>query len=171
MRPEQAGRTRRTLALLTIIFAAGCTTPYSSSPSTGDKARQAMSQPFADLNLFHTDIPHALLIAGQTPFSPPASLYCGVLANEIATLTTHLGPVLSAFGAKSSANSSTTDDAVWGAVRSASGGIIPFRGVVRWMSGAEQRDRDLARAVLAGFVRRAYLEGIRDERRCPPNPG
>lgn len=57
-------------------------------------------------------------------------------------------------------------EAAWSAARSAAVGWIPFRGVVRFITGAERRDRRMKQAVLAGFVRRAYLKGLREQQNC-----
>jgi hypothetical protein len=41
------------------------------------------------------------------------------------------------------------------------GGVIglPFRGVIRTLSGADYRERVLADAILSGIARRAFLKG------------
>ena len=52
-----------------------------------------------------------------------------------------------------------------GAIRDAVG--LPFRGVVRRLSGAEARDRELRAYVLAGIVRRAFLKGVAQAHDCP----
>ena len=48
------------------------------------------------------------------------------------------------------------------------GGAIPFRGVVRKLSGAESHDRLVQSAIIAGNVRRAYLKGLGEARGCMP---
>lgn len=39
------------------------------------------------------------------------------------------------------------------------GSIIPFRGVLREVTGAAERDRTLTAAYTAGMVRRSFLKG------------
>ena len=46
------------------------------------------------------------------------------------------------------------------------GSFIPFRGVIREMSGASNRDRELQSAILAGVARRAFLKGTGQARGC-----
>ena len=46
------------------------------------------------------------------------------------------------------------------ALRNAAEGVIPFRGWVRKLSGAERYSREVAAAIAAGTIRRAYLKGI-----------
>ena len=51
-------------------------------------------------------------------------------------------------------------------MRSAAEGVIPFRGWVRKLSGAERYSRDVAAAIAAGTIRRAYLKGIAQAGGC-----
>lgn len=45
--------------------------------------------------------------------------------------------------------------------------IIPFRGLVREISGAAPAESRLAAAIDAGFARRGFLRGTALARRCP----
>jgi hypothetical protein len=51
------------------------------------------------------------------------------------------------------------------AVRGAT--ALPFRGVIRRVTGAETRDKLRARAVLAGMTRRGFLKGWMQAGQCP----
>ena len=44
--------------------------------------------------------------------------------------------------------------------------LIPFRGVVREVSGAAAADRRLTAATQAGFARRGFLRGVHQTRGC-----
>ena len=44
--------------------------------------------------------------------------------------------------------------------------IIPFRGLVREISGAAPEQRRLNDAIDAGFARRGFLRGIATSRKC-----
>jgi hypothetical protein len=46
--------------------------------------------------------------------------------------------------------------------------VIPFRGWVRKLSGAEQHDKYVQAAITAGAVRRAYLKGLGEAKGCNP---
>jgi hypothetical protein len=46
--------------------------------------------------------------------------------------------------------------------------VIPFRGWIRKLSGAEQHDRYVQAAITAGAVRRAYLKGLGEAKGCDP---
>ena len=56
-------------------------------------------------------------------------------------------------------------------VANAAGGLvsslIPFRSLVREISGAGRADRDYREALYAGVVRRGYLKGLGEARNCP----
>jgi hypothetical protein len=58
--------------------------------------------------------------------------------------------------------------AALGAMASAAQDIIPFRGWVRKLTGAERHDRLVQSAVASGAVRRAYLKGLGESRGCNP---
>ena len=51
--------------------------------------------------------------------------------------------------------------------KSAVGSLIPFRGIIREVSGAADRQRDFQEAILAGAIRRGFLKGLGDARECP----
>ena len=55
-----------------------------------------------------------------------------------------------------------------GSVRNATRGIIPFRGLVRQVTGAQRHQKDMDRAIQAGKVRRAYLKGVGMNKNCAP---
>jgi len=52
------------------------------------------------------------------------------------------------------------------AVGDAVGDLIPFRTVVRRLTGAEENAQEMRDALKAGDVRRAYLKGLGLERGC-----
>jgi hypothetical protein len=53
-----------------------------------------------------------------------------------------------------------------GAVRGAAEGVVPFRGWVRKLTGAEQYSKDVAAAIAAGTIRRAFLKGVGQANGC-----
>jgi hypothetical protein len=46
------------------------------------------------------------------------------------------------------------------------GSFIPFRGVIREISGANEHDRKLQTAILAGVARRSFLKGTGQAKGC-----
>lgn len=148
-----------TVAFAALVLA-GCATTQAARPP-GDDAGKAVVQPLKDLSLIRQRPPEALTRAAADPYAPPGA--CEDSAREIADLDAALGPDVDV---KSAKGGDFASDLVGDAIQGAVG--LPFRGVVRKISGAEKRDRDLARAVLAGVVRRAFLKGARGVQACPP---
>lgn len=129
--------------------------------SEGDKTiGGAIAQPARDLNMLRDKIPPALTIAASAPYQPPAD--CQSADTEIATLTKALGQDIDAPNTSNGDN--PAEALLSGAVRSTLS--LPFRGVVRRLSGAEKRDQAFRAAVLAGMVRRGYLRGVRTQMNC-----
>ncbi|HET9159901.1 MAG TPA: hypothetical protein VFN88_04760, partial [Caulobacteraceae bacterium] len=92
-------------------------------------------------------------------------LDCQTLVGEIAELNAALGPDVDVAPTKASRNA---EELVGEAVRGAVG--LPFRGVVRRVTGAEAHDRQLRRAVTAAVARRGFLRGVALGRDCTAPP-
>lgn len=127
-----------------------------------DPVGMAVQQPMRDLSLIRDRVPDALLLSVAAPYALQAPETCASLAKEVAALDVALGPDL-ASGAK------TRGESMGGLAAGLINGAIglPFRGIVRKVSGADHRDRALKAAVLAGMVRRGFLKG-RISLVCPP---
>jgi hypothetical protein len=132
----------------------------------------AVMAPLHDFNLVRQKVPAALAAAAEDPYRRPEPLDCETLVREVTELDRALGPdmdtprtagrmSLSSRGADALSNASLD------AVRDLTTGWIPFRGVVRRLTGAEQNKDAMEDAVQAGAVRRAYLKGLGLERSCP----
>jgi hypothetical protein len=146
----------------------------ASAPARGSmdkKFGEALVSPLADLNLVRTQIPPILASAQSAPYAVPEDGSCAALAREVEMLDAVLEPDLDANTSGSDPTlvergSSAAADAVIGAVRSATESLIPFRGWVRQITGADNYARQVAAATAAGTVRRAYLKGIGQARGC-----
>src|SRR6185369_16496022 len=55
-----------------------------------------------------------------------------------------------------------------GAAADLASDALPFRGWIRRLSGAENHDRLVRDAIIAGGVRRGYLKGLGEARGCTP---
>ena len=158
-----------------LAILSGCASPtiaQRNSPADmtpSQKMGQVVDQPLSDLNLSSTEIPPALIQASLAPYALAAAPSCTALQQEVDQLTTILGPDIEP--AKVSQNGAiiskrTAGEAAWGTARGVAEGWIPFHGVVRVLSGAQEHDQTVQHAILAGFVRRAFLEGVRAGRFC-----
>jgi hypothetical protein len=135
-----------------------------------ENVQGAVTAPLRDLNVEKTKIPDVLLTALTDPYSrPPTKWKCPQLNALIAPLDEALGPDID--GTPAGADESLMDrgsKTALGLGADLASGLIPFRGVVRRVSGAEAHDRLVQSAIIAGNVRRAYLKGLGESRGCPP---
>ena len=140
-----------------------------SACASNDQAKVtgAVTTPLSDLNLVNAPIPEALSRAQKAPYGAPADPSCTGLAAEIRALDGDLGPDLDA--PPSEANPGLIErggSAIAGAVQKTAEGVVPFRGWVRKLTGAERYTRQVAAAIAAGTVRRAYLKGLSQAKGC-----
>jgi hypothetical protein len=157
--------------VLPIILTA-CSAPQPpQKPDPGTRITQAVTSPLTDLNLLRAKIPKALSDAKKNPYLLPKDATCAVLAAEVQSLDEALGPDLDA--PQSAEDPSLIErgtvaagDAAIGALRGAAEGLVPYRGWVRKLTGAERHSKEVAAAIAAGGVRRAYLKGIGQVQGC-----
>jgi hypothetical protein len=129
-----------------------------------DQITDAATTPLNDLNLVKVDIPPVLVAAQQGPYLPPLKQTCEEIINQVSELDAVLGadvdvpgkpkPGLVERGAKAAGNAAV------GAFRGVAEGIVPYRSWVRKLTGAERYSKEVAAAISAGTVRRAFLKGI-----------
>ena len=167
------------LALSTSALAADKAQPPDASAEkaaiepeagAGAEIKGVLTQPVDDFNLTRTEIPPELLPIEADPYGPPKGPRCADLTAEIALIDHLLGEDLMKKEAPADTSLLTKDNAAKAArntARSAASSWIPFRGLVREVTGAESHARAFKEAVLAGMVRRACLKGVREMRRCP----
>lgn len=125
-------------------------------PSLGD----AVATPASDLNLKKDEIPPLLLAAQDQPYTMSGLRRCSDIAAAIDQLDAVLGPDIDL---PASARSGVTAGRV---AQAAIGSFIPFRGLIRELSGANEQERKIQAAVQAGFARRAFLKGAGQVRGC-----
>jgi len=133
-----------------------------AQPDFGD----ALAQPLRDLSILRPETPEVLQRATIAPYADPPTLPSGALdcptvATEIETLDAALGddvdvaiPQTSLMAEAGMGTSNAIVDAVGDLVE------LPYRSVIRHLTGAERRDREMRSAVQAGMVRRAFLKGL-----------
>ncbi len=154
-------------ALLALALAACSTSAPTAPPGSGNSVTQAATTPLSDLNLVRADIPPVLALAQRGPYALPAERSCEALAKDIQALDAVLGADLDT--PVTAVNPSLVDrgsDAAGGALLSAAAGVIPYRGWVRKLTGAERYAKEVAAAIAAGTIRRAYLKGLGQATGC-----
>jgi hypothetical protein len=120
----------------------------------------AAETPLRNANLVRQNIPPVLLAAVADSYALPRPLTCRTLAAGVVALNGALGDDLDA-GTKTNRASLGPE-----AVKVAANSLIPWQGVVRFVSGADARDRRVRRAIIAGSTRRAYLKGLGEAEGC-----
>jgi hypothetical protein len=144
--------------VLAAALVAGCTTPPQ------EPSQSAVATPLHDLNVVRAEIPPVLHAAQKAPYALPADRSCAALAADVQALDAVLGADLDTV--PTDRNPSLIERGATDALRSAAEGVIPFRGWVRKLSGAERYSREVAAAIAAGTVRRAYLKGLAQAAGC-----
>jgi len=130
-------------------------------PSDIDEAGKIVSQPARDVGVVKTKIPPVLELAAEGPYTLQGLGTCRAMAAKLGDLDQVLGPDFDDGPKKGESIAKMGGKAV---VNS----LIPFRGVVREISGAAAADRRLAAATDAGIAQRGFLRGVYKTRGCRP---
>jgi len=123
-------------------------------------AVDVVATPAGDLNLRKDEIPALLTTVLEQPYSLRGLGTCRRLTAEIGGLNGVLGDDIDmpqADGRRTSPGRMA---------QSVVGSFIPFRGVIREISGANEHDRKLQTAILAGVARRSFLKGTGQAKGC-----
>ena len=156
----------RTLGVATSIFLAALSAPAAAQngekqDSVGEDVLDAVTQPLSDLNLRSKDIPLLLLRAQDAPYDLDGLGECEDLRKEVGALDEVLGP---------DADAPPSEEGLFNKGLKAGGnvlgGLIPFRGIVRQLSGAKAEQARWRAAIYAGVARRSYLKGFMQGKVC-----
>lgn len=131
-------------------------------------AENAVMQPIKDVNLMKDPIPAKLIAIQDHPYDLENMRGCRALEIEIAQLDSILGPDINQLSEKS-----LTEKREKGVSRVAGsiiGGLIPFRGVVRELTGANAAKERFLKAIAAGNARRSFLKGVAVTKACLAPP-
>lgn len=141
----------------------GCAT---QGPVTGAVSTSAQ-QPLRDLNLLRDTPSEVLARARQSPYAPPADPACPAIAGELALLEAALGPDIDG------QREAEKDDLASKLASDAIGDLIglPYRGIIRRVTGAERAEREARARKLAGSIRRGFLKGWARSLACTSAPG
>ena len=121
-------------------------------------------QPAKDVNLHKDKIPVRLQEIRKSPYDLSGIEGCRAITTEISSLRPLLGPDVNEDPKLSKAEKRERK-----ASRLAGGiigGLIPFRGIVREVTGANASQRRYQAALAAGFARRSFLKGIAIGKGC-----
>lgn len=155
-------RNKALFALAATLFAgtaAAHTQQGAPEESTIEGTANSVTEPFDG-----KEVPPKLLEIQEDPYSLAGLGKCAAIIAEVNELNTVLGADVNEQVDKDRAKKrEETAGRVAGTV---AGGIIPFRGLIGEVTGANAERRRYALAVYAGTVRRGFLKGVGLERGC-----
>jgi len=186
----QRSKTFGLLLFCSLLLLSACSDPATSDAtkdSDGNLAERTISgsfkgafdavqTPLVDLNIKKDEIPEALQKISGNPYEPPSPLQCKTMRSELVALDTVLGPDMQKGSAKAKGifdkdmdyteegASMIQSEAISFVAGKAS--IIPFRGIVRQITGAAKHSKEVATAYESGKLRRAYLKGLTSAMKC-----
>ncbi len=136
---------------------------------TLDKAGRVATQPVRDVGIAKTSIDPVLQEALKSPYAPAGNGRCAAINAELTRLNEALGPD---FDTDVKANEDKAERLALAGGEMLVNTLIPFRGLVREISGAAPAERRKASAISAGTARRGYLRGLGQTLKCkvPANP-
>lgn len=149
------------LALSTPAFAAGQKDAEPDKPVTDKSvsATDVATTPVTDLGLKKQEIPPLLISAQAAPYSTAGLAKCPALAAAVGELDAVLGDDIDLPQEEGKTSAGQVAQAAVGA-------FIPFRGLIREVSGANSNERKMRAAIQAGMARRAFLKGMGEARGC-----
>ncbi len=136
--------------------------PLAAQDNTVDEVVDGARAPLRDLRIEDPEIPQVLLLAASAPYSSEGTATCAQIAAGVEAITAAMGPDADTPHAE---NGQGTAVATAGA-RAAMGTLIPGYGLVRVLSGASKKEKEVQAAIYGGAVRRAYLKGLGAARGC-----
>ncbi|WP_235524449.1 hypothetical protein [Caulobacter sp. Root655] len=148
---------------------ASSTTPDKVEPGESwttearKKSVEIGTQPARDVGVMKREIPPILDKARQDPYSLKGLKTCKQLAAEVTDLNAVLGPDYTVGNELKENKAGKLAEAGGKTVVNA---IIPFRGLVRELTGAAPADRRLNAALDAGYARRGFLRGVHAKQKC-----
>ncbi len=129
------------------------------------RAEDVAMSPLSDINLRKKDIPVVLEMAMIKPYDLTGIKSCKGLTTAIVDLNGALGDDIDvATGEKS--DMEKAGNGAGAIAKTVIGSFIPFRGIIREVSGANAQERLWDRALYAGTARRAFLKGMGEQRGC-----
>lgn len=122
-------------------------------------AGDVATTPLSDLNLKKGEVPPLLTVAETKPYDMTGLSQCSGIIAEINRFDAVLGEDIDIIDPEGGTSAGKV-------AQSAVGSLIPFRGLIREVSGANSQERKLQLAIRAGIARRSFLKGVGLQRGC-----
>lgn len=151
-------------AVLAVLASAAPAFAQTAVDPQNVKIEDVVLSPLADVNLKKKAMPRVLEAALTDPYDLSGIESCAGYATAIQDLDVALGDDIDVAHDKS--NDEKMGNGAAAIAKSVIGSFIPFRGVIRELSGANAQERAWQRAIYAGSVRRAFLKGMGQSRGC-----
>ena len=127
------------------------------------KSIEIGSQPARDVGVMKREIPPILISARQDPYGLKGLKTCKQLAAEVTRLNEVLGPD---YVVGNEVKENRAGKLAEAGGKTVINTIIPFRSIVRELTGAAPADRRMNAAVDAGLARRGFLRGVHAKQKC-----
>ncbi|KAJ8139030.1 hypothetical protein OY671_007756 [Metschnikowia pulcherrima] len=158
-----------------VSLAALCATLTVGSIPAGGSAQTAVApkdvtagdvvtKPSPDMNPKKEDIPPILSNARDKPYDSTGSRPCSDSQGEVRRLDAVSGDDIDVVEEKTAGEK--RGNTVGSLAKSVVGSSIPFGGIIREISGANENQRQWQVALYAGSVRRAFIKGVGQQRGC-----
>lgn len=144
-----------------------CSAPLAAQTVVAPKdvtAGDVLTKPLSDVNLKKDAIPPILVAARENAYTTAGLRTCPAIQAEVRRLDAVLGDDIDVAQDKSLGEK--RGNSVGNIAKSVVGSLIPFGGIIREISGANENERQWALALYAGSVRRAYLKGMGAQKGC-----
>ena len=150
------------LAMATLVAAVPASARDNDEPAAARSpdAQDVAMTPLNDLNLAKDEIPPILIAAARAPYDSGGLGTCAAIERGIADLDRALGPDMDV--AENENDRLSTGRMAKSVVAS----FIPFRGILRELSGAADQERVYQAAIYGGAVRRGFLKGLGQQKGC-----
>jgi len=139
------------------------TTTREKVVENGKKAGEIATQPVRDVGAQKIDIPAPIRQAAVAPYALKGLRTCARLRRAIFELNDVLGPDYDGAVATHENKAGKLAEAGGKTIVNT---IIPFRGLVREISGAAPAERRLNADIRAAYARRGFLRGVATARKC-----
>ena len=144
-----------------------CVSPVAAQTvvdPANERADDVVLSPLSDVNLRKKAVPPVLMAALADPYSTNGLKSCTGYTTAILGLDAALGDDIDVVQDKT--GDEKMGNGAGSLAKAVIGSLIPFRGVIREVSGANGQQRAWERALYAGAVRRAFLKGMGQSKGC-----